>query len=189
MINKNNNNKMSVGKSIIILLQAILLAGVITKQGITQNLLFAGFWILTITSLIILITKKEWEATEWVAFGAFATSTITGVLISINALQDMIGVTIPVVGLLLVTATLYLEEKTTRIKPPRAPKTIIKEVRIENKEKETKKKTTRKKTVKKTSEQKTRKTNTKKKTSKKKTSKKKTSKKQENKEDKETKNQ
>ncbi len=140
---------MGVGKTLMVLMQAFFLGGVLLKGGLTKSIFFALFWVFTIATLIILIRKKEWSSSEWIGFGAFATSTITGVLLSLRILYDPTGVGVPVIGLLLVTATLYLQDDDKKVKiiPPKPPIIIIDEPKTKKTTKRAtaiKKKTTKK---------------------------------------------
>ncbi|MBD3208871.1 hypothetical protein GF367_00440 [Candidatus Woesearchaeota archaeon] len=87
-----------------LLCQAFFLGLVITTAALARSLWFALFWVSTIATLVLVMAKKRWTSTAWLAFGSFSTALITGVLLSLHILHDAIGVGVSVMGLLFIAA-------------------------------------------------------------------------------------
>jgi hypothetical protein len=97
---------MSVQRGLLIALmsQLVFFSLVVVTQGFERMICFGLFWISTLATLLALVSCKRWDAAAWLAFGAFGATTIVAVLISSNAVSDIVGIAVPVLCLLFVAA-------------------------------------------------------------------------------------
>ena len=80
----------------------------LTSSGMARAVVAGGFWLATLGILLGLTEQTWWDETAWLAFGAFSAAVVTGVLLSFGVFSDPVGVTVPVAGLILVTALVVL---------------------------------------------------------------------------------
>jgi len=108
--------KTSYTISTFAILQIIFLTAVLTTSNILRVISFALFWISVLGMLVSIMKKKVWRGSEWIAFSAFTSSTVTGVLISAGKIIDEILLGTVLIGLLMVTAVI------NSIKEPKSKK-------------------------------------------------------------------
>jgi hypothetical protein len=89
------------------LAQTIGLAGVLLTCGLARAAFSGLFWLGVLAALMVLLQERRWDASSWLGFGAVSAALVTGVFQSIRILQDVVGVGVSVIGLLVVTAVVF----------------------------------------------------------------------------------